>query len=207
MINFADRREANSRDQELPTMNKAPLYSMSFEDAVLRELSIERDSEEVAETSVHLPRWMQISVEILHYEAKMSEAKLYTGLINHGTALLQHRFDDEIVAHQHIRRMMLRTDNEFAKDFLYDFKTLGDRTFSRSKKRTVKIPVWCVTYLGIVSNVFPIIYSSAIRLAMCHSLSKWNTIDSVGRENCNTEINGFEKSLNGYIEFCNHLLK
>jgi len=188
-------------------MNRPTLHSMSFKDAVLRELSIERDREEVMETSIYLPRWMQISVEILHYEAKMSEAKLYTGLINHGTAIMQHRFDSEIVAHQHARRTILRSSDEFAKDFLYDFKTLGDRTFTRTKKRTVDMPTWSVTYLGIVGSAFPIQYSSSIRLAICYSLNKWLTIDRIGRENCNMETNEFEKSLNRYIDFCKYLLR
>ena len=192
-------------------MNRPPLHSMSFKDAVLRELSLERDREETKDTSVHVSRWMQISVEILYYDAKMSEtklskAKLYTGLMNHGTAIIQHRFDDEISAHQLMRSKLLRSDDDFAKEFLYEFKPFGDLTLNKTKKQTIKAPEWATSYLGIVGSVFPIRYSAAIRLAMCYSLDKWMTPDDVGHKNCKTEIVGFEKSLNKYIDFCNDML-
>ena len=186
---------------------KKTLHSMSFEDAVLRELSIERDQENIKETSVYLPKWVQTSIDILHIESEMSFAKLYLGIINHGTAILQHRFNDEIDAIQHVRHTILRSGDDFAEDFLHDFKSLGDRTFVKPYKRTVAMPEWCIGYLGDLSMAFPIEYSASIRLSMCYSLNKWSNINIVGKMNCESEIVSFEHGIDKYIGFCDHLVE
>lgn len=179
---------------------------MSFNDAVLRELSIERDGEKAKEISVYLPKWAQTPIDILHIESKMSAAKLYTGIVNHGTAILQHKFDDEIDAFQHIRRTILRDGNEFNEDLLHYFKPLGDKTFVKPYRRTLSIPEWCIGYLGKVSNALPIEYSASIRVAMCYSLDIWEEITTVGKSKCVEEISSFEIGIDNYIKLCNHLV-
>lgn len=189
-----------------PVMKKRPLYSMSFEEAVIRELSIERDGEKVKEISVYLPKWMRTPIDILHIESEMSAAKLYTGIVNHGTAILQHRFDDEIDAFQQVRRTILRSGNEFNEDLLHYFKPLGDETFVKPYRRTMCTPEWCIGYLGKVSNALPIEYSASIRMAMYYSLERWKDIQDCSKTRCRKEIDEFESGINDYVKLCNYLM-
>ena len=175
---------------------KHPIYSMSFSDAVLRELSIERDEKKVKETSVFLPKWMRTPIDILHIESKMSVAKLYTGIVNHGTSILQHRFDDEINAFQHVRRAILRSGNTFHEALLHEFNSIGDATFVKPYRRTMNIPEWCIGYLGKLSDVFPIEYSASIRMSIYYSLNRWDDIPTWNKSMCLKEIDTFEKGVN-----------
>ena len=185
---------------------KRPLHSMNFNDAVLRELSIERDGETVKEISVYLPNWMLTPIEILHIESGMSAAKLYTGIVNHGTAKIQHRFDDEIDVFQQVRRTILRSDDEFNKDLLHHFNPLGDKTFVKPYRRTMSIPEWCIGYLGKVSNALPIEYSASIRMATYYSLEQWKDIPNSSMAKCREETTSFESGINKYVELCNNIV-
>jgi len=176
------------------------LYSMSFEDAVLRELSIERDAEEVVKTTVNLPYWMYVSVELLHFEEDIATNKLYTGIVNHGTAIIQHRFGDELDAQRQIRSKILRSDDEHDIGYLLDFKVLGNKTFANPRKRNLSIPEWCMQYLGRFSGAFPIKYSTAIRLSMMYSLLKWENITERCANNCVEETKAFESGVNKYMQ-------
>jgi len=172
---------------------------MSFEEAVLRELSLERDAEEVVKTSVYLPRWLGIATEIIHSRSNMSADKLYTGMINYGSALMQHRFGDELEAHQQVRGTLLESGDDFKAGFLYDFKSLGDVMFIKPRRRSVRIPEWCVKYLGSFSGAFPIEYSATIRLSIAYALMK-NEVTNPCKENCVCETESFERGLNTYMQ-------
>jgi len=185
------------------TPTKQTLAHASFDDAVLNRTHQDHYAEEAVKTSVNLPYWMYVSLELLHLEEDITTNKLYTGIVNHGTAIVQHRFGDELDAQRQIRSKILRSDDEHDIGYLLDFKVLGNKTFANPRKRTVAIPDWCVEYLRRFSGVFPINYSTVIRLSMMYSLLKWEHITERCRTNCAEETEAFERGLNKYLHVVN----
>ena len=178
---------------------------MSFEDAIFREHLLDRPIGDVEKTNVHLPQWTRIAVALLHNEHKMSESKIYTGLINHGTAMLQHRFGKDVELYGDAQNRMLRSKNIYIRTFAIDFRIDVDGLAEGGKRRTVHVPTWCVNFLGSFGKSVRMNYASLIRLAIYTSLNKCATLDSEHKTICKTEVESFERKFNDYIDFCDKL--
>jgi len=178
------------------------LAEMSFDEAIDRELSLNRSAEDVVKTTIHIPLWVRASVARKHAEMGVSEGRLYTAIINHGTSIIKQRYKDQIREMEGVRYKLLKSDNEIIKSLVGDFQICVNGVQGGKDRRTVRVPVWCKGYLGTVGAALRMEFSSMVRLALYLAFQTNRDISKKDMEICKLAVSTFEYKLADYSTVC-----
>ena len=182
------------------------ISTLKFDDAIHRELTQIRSTDDVVKTTIHIPLWIRVSVARLHIEKGVSEGKLYTAIINHGASIIRDKYGAQIQGMEETRYKLLRSDNEFIKTLIGDFQISVNGVHGKNDRRTIRIPVWCKDYLGVVGSALRMEFPSIIRLAMYLSFQSCYTLTNKETGLCDESIVKFEQKFNGFEAVCNALV-
>jgi len=175
---------------------------MRLEDAVHREPFIDRSEDKIYVTSIHLPRWLRATVTILHDSYQISEDKLFTVLVNHGSTILKDRYGDAIKSYIEVHDIILDAKNTVIEAIATDYAVEIDGLAKQGKQRSIRMPTWCKGFLGSFGRISGMSYASLIRLAMYLSLNTHDILNKERKEICKNEIEIFERKFEDYIEVC-----
>lgn len=178
---------------------------MTFSDAVLNRSCSDKDISDVIDTGVRLPQWMLECTAILRIQNKMSEGKLFTRMVNHGTCIIENKYLDLVGDIGETRVKMINSDNVFIKDVAMKFTFDVDGLGGGGIRRTVRVPTWCKNVLGSFSGDGMMNYSSMVRLAIAFSLSRHAFLKEERLRQAIEHSGSFDKKFRDYIEFCDRL--
>lgn len=178
------------------------LAELTFDEAIDRELLLNRSSEDVVKTTIHIPLWVRASIARKHAEMDVSEGKLYTAIINHGTSIIKTRYKDRIRDMEGVRYKLLKSDNDIIKSLVGDFQICVNGVQGGKDRRTVRVPAWCKDYLGTVGAAFRMEFSSMVRLALYLAFQTNRDISKKDMRICKTAISNFEYKLKDYSTVC-----
>jgi len=186
---------------------KQTLAHASFDDAVLNRTHPDRDVEDTMVTAVNLPQWIRECTAILKTNNHISEGKLYTYMIDHGTAMIEWkygvRFDE--LGKAYVK--MVDSENVFVNDVAMNYHFDLDGIGHGGRRRTVRVPIWCKNVLGRLSGVGMLNYSSMLRLSICFSLSRNVFLRKDRLQLANTHVSSFDVKFNDCVEFCENLIR
>lgn len=178
------------------------LAELTFDEAIDRELLLNRSSEDVVKTTIHIPLWVRASIARKHAEMGVSEGKLYTAIINHGTSIIKTRYKDRIREMEGVRYKLLKSDNDIIKSLVGDFQICVNGVQGGKDRRTVRVPAWCKDYLGTVGAALRMEFSSMVRLALYLAFQTNCDISKKDMRTCKSAISKFESKLGDYSTVC-----
>ena len=182
------------------------LSEMSFGDAVIRECMLNRSKDELVKVTVHVPKWTRAAVGILHIDHGMSEGRIFTAAVNHGTAIIKNEYGNRINGMEGTLKKLLGSKNDLIVSIVTDF-SISVNGVAGAGRRTMMIPLWCKSYLGQIGGDLRMDFSSIVRLALYCSLSKCDTIGDHHLEIATQEIKSFGKRLEEYSSVCGQLVE
>lgn len=186
---------------------KHAIAHATFREAVTNRNKIDTDVEEVATTSVHLPQWIRECVVLMEGETNLSESKLLTYMINHGTSMIEVKYGHLIDEMKTLRSTMINSRNVYINGVAMNLTLEVDESGNGGKRRTVRVPEWCENVLGQLAGTGLINYSSMVRLSICFSLSRNGDLREDRLKRANRKVARFDDSLRDYMEFCNRLVR
>ena len=183
------------------------LAELTFDEAIARELLMNRSPDEVVKTTIHIPLWIRASVARKHAEMNVSEGKLYTAIINYGASIIKTRYKDQIHEMEGVRYKLLKSDNDIIKSLVGDFQICVNGIQGGKDRRTIRIPVWCKGYLGTVGAALRMEFSSIVRLALYLAFQTNRDISKKDMRTCKAAITTFEYKFKDYSTVCIALAK
>lgn len=159
---------------------------------------------ELTRTTVMLPVWLRREVSVVHLDTNIAQGKLYTAMVNHGTALLQEMLKPHIDGLHDTLRELTKSDNTIIIDMLQNFH-ISVNGVEGGLRRTISIPIWCKGYLASAGSHLRMEFSSMIRLALYLSIQRYGGIIDSDRVVCDADITRFEKRVRDYAFVCNRL--
>jgi len=180
------------------TMRKT-LINSDFREAVIdRYTDIHGD---LARSTVMLPTWLRREVFNIHIDENVAEGKIYTGMVNYGTALLQHTLSDRIKALHSDVRALTSSDNDMIVDIVQNFSTSVNGV-KGGARRTISIPAWTQSYLASTGTYLRTEFSSMLRLTLYMAIQQYDHILEKDGIICETEINAFDSQVRDYTHVC-----
>jgi len=159
---------------------------------------------ELTRTTVLLPVWLRREVSMIHLDTNIAQGKIFTAMVNHGTALLQERLKLHIEGLHDTLRELTVSDNSIVIDMLQNFH-ISVNGVEGGLRRTIAIPVWCKGYLASAGGHLRMEFSSMIRLSLYLSISEYDGILDSDKAVCDADIARFEKKVHEYAHVCKYL--
>ena len=178
------------------------IAELSFDEAIDRELKVNRSTEDIVKTTVHIPLWVRAAIACKHAEIGTSEGKIYTAIINYGTSVLKQNYQDQIRVMEGVRYKLLKSDNDIVRSLVGDFQICVNGVQGNSDRRTIRVPAWCKEYLGTVGSALRMEFSSMVRLALYLAFQKSEGLGIKDMQVCTTAISTFEHKFADYSNVC-----